>query len=119
MAFVLIFSLGGCSGKSKAEETAKSFMDAYCEFDLKTAFEHLENKDAHTLPFDNFDDLIETTRASMEEGEIIEGMNSYVDKFLTPIYTKFVEKLSYSIESTEKQEDKFIVKHLLSAHMGC
>lgn len=110
MVFVLALSMGGCvGGKSKAEATAKSFMDAYCEFNLKEAFGYLENQEGHTLPFETFDNLIETTRLTMEEGEVVDGMNSYVDKFIVPIYTKFVERLTYSIASIEKEEDKFIV----------
>ena len=110
MALVLVFSMSGCiGGKSQAEKIAKNFMDAYCEFNLKEAFSYLENQEEHTLPFETFDNLIETTRATMEEGEVVDGMNSYVDKFIVPIYTKFVEKLTYSISNIEKAEDKFIV----------
>lgn len=110
MVFILTLSVAGCaSGKLNAEKTAKNFMDALCEFNLKAAFEHLENKDSHTLPFETLDHLMETMRISMEQGESVDGMDSYVDKFLVPIYTKLVEKLSYSVSGTEKQEDKYIV----------
>jgi len=110
MVFILALSIAGCSvGKSNAEKTAKNFMDALCEFNLKAAFEYLENKDSHTLPFETLDHLMETMRISMEQGESVDGMDSYVDKFLVPIYTKLVEKLSYSVSGTEKQEDKYIV----------
>ena len=110
MVFILALSIAGCSvGKSNAEKTAKNFMDAFCEFNLKEAFEYLENKDSHTLPFETLDQLIESMRISMEQGESVDGMNFYVDKFLVPIYTRLVEKLSYSISGTEKQEDKYTV----------
>ncbi|MBE7028300.1 MAG: hypothetical protein E7407_04620 [Ruminococcaceae bacterium] len=110
MVFILTLSVAGCTfGKSNSEKTAKNFMDAFCEFNLKEAFEYLENKDSHTLPFETLDQLIESMRISMEQGESVDGMNFYVDKFLVPIYTRLVEKLSYSISGTEKQEDKYTV----------
>lgn len=110
MAFILSISTAGCmNSKIKVEETAKNFMDAYCEFNLKAAFEYLENKEDHELPFETLEGFFETMRASMTEDDTIEGMSSYVDKFIVPLYSKFVESLSYSIEKTEKQEDKFVV----------
>lgn len=105
----MLFASACSDGRAEAEKTAVAFMDAYCELNLKDASLYIENKDSFTLPFENFDSMIETIKTSMETEEAIAGMDSYVEKFIIPVYTKYVEMLSYSITGTEKEEDKFIV----------
>ena len=109
LIITLLFSVSGCTGSiSKAEKTVTSFMDSYCQFNLKDAFEHIENKDSYKLPFQDLEGAILSVKESMTAEMTEEEASDYVDSFIAPIFRKFVEKLSYKISDSKKEDDKFI-----------
>jgi len=107
ITLMLLLSLSACSdGTEEAKKTVTSFMDNFCEFRLKNASQYIENKESYPLIYDDLESALEAMKSSTTQ-EDVSGISEYYDIYITPLYEKFVEKLSYSISDTEKKDGKF------------